>query len=366
MLELIETGLVYRNPKPHLRAVHAWHPSIVRLDSGELLCAFDLGQAVESLDYRTYLSRSRDDGKTWSEPVRLFLDNYAGPSTHTARISRTRSGTLLALGARFHRDDPEEGLTNRDTLGLVPMDVFTLRSVDGGATWDGPRIVKPPLVGPGFEICHTIIELPDGRWLAPMGTWKGWNGQAPSGMKAIALVSCDNGQTWPEYLNIMDAFKEGIIHFEQSIGLLPDGRLLAVAWAYHEPSGTSRHTPYCLSRDGRRFGSPRSTGLRGQTAKIRPLPDGRILCLYRRDDKPGLWANLSRLEEDQWVNLEEAPMWQGALSGMTGTDRGAEGLSNLKFGFPQMTLMADGTVFATFWCCEDGIHNIRWLRIKVA
>jgi hypothetical protein len=34
MIEVVETGLVYRNPKPYLRAIHAWHPTLVLLDGG--------------------------------------------------------------------------------------------------------------------------------------------------------------------------------------------------------------------------------------------------------------------------------------------------------------------------------------------
>jgi hypothetical protein len=51
MLEILETGLVYCNPIPHLKSVHASHPSLVRLDDGRLLAGFDLGEAVESLDH---------------------------------------------------------------------------------------------------------------------------------------------------------------------------------------------------------------------------------------------------------------------------------------------------------------------------
>jgi hypothetical protein len=264
-----------------------------------------------------------------------------------------------------------------------------------------PQAIQPPLVGPSFEICHSILELPDGRWLAPMGTWKGWNGEAPNGMKAIALVSRDQGRTWPEYLDVMDEWREKVIHFEQSMTRLPDGRLLAVAWAYHEPSGKSRPTPCAISGkqfeaasvrsrrpeeaelpiEGRptnppphvvgytvetNFSPPRPTGLRGQTAKIICLPDGRILCLYRRDDKPGLWANLSRIEGDEWINLAETSLWQGARSGMTGQASGADELGGLKFGFLQMVLLPNGEVFAVFWCCEDCINNIRWLRIRIS
>ena len=34
------------------------------------------------------------------------------------------------------------------------------------------------------------------------------------------------------------------------------------------------------------------------------MPDGRILCIYCRTDLPGLWAQLARLEGDDWINLD--------------------------------------------------------------
>lgn len=365
MIECNASGLVYRNPKPHLQAIHAWHPSLVLLDDGELVSTFDLGEAVESLDYRTYLSRSRDQGQTWSPPVRLFDDPVERRSTHTVRIARTADGTLVGFGARMFRDNPEEGLVNRHNLGYVPMDLIRLQSDDGGRSWHGPYTVTPPLLGPSFEICHCIRELRDGRWLVPTSTWKGWDGYAPNGMNAVAFVSHDRGQTWPEFIRVMTAYDQGIIHWEQSLVELPDGRLLSVAWAVEEASGKTLPTPYAISSDARKFGPRRPTGLRSQTAKILCLRDGRILCLYRRDDKPGLWANLSRIDGDDWINLEEQPVWQGGISGMTGQAVAGEELSALKFGFPTMLQMPDGHVMAVFWCVEDGIHNIRWVHLRV-
>ncbi len=191
MIEIVGTGVVYRNPKPFLRAVHAWHPSLVRLPAGDLLAAFDLGQGPESLDYRTYLARSHDEGRSWSAPVPLVRGGTGPGTTHSIRIGRVGDGTLVGFGGRYHRDDPEEGLVNRANLGYVRMDLVLTRSRDGGLTWSGPDAIDPPLVGPAFEVCHRVIELRDGRWLAPTSTWKGWDGQAPNGMKAVALVSRD-------------------------------------------------------------------------------------------------------------------------------------------------------------------------------
>jgi hypothetical protein len=309
MLECVETGLVYRNPKPHLKAIHAWHPSIARLDDGTLLAGFDLGEAVESLDYRTYLSRSRDDGRTWDAPVPWFHDPVPRRSIHSVRLGRMRDGTLIGFGGRCYRDDPDEGVTNRANLGYVPMDLILLRSQDGGHTWEGPTNIAPPLVGPSFEICHRVIELNDGCWLAPTATWKGWDGAAPNGMQAIALVSHDRGATWPGWISIVNQYDRGVVSWEQGLTQLRDGRLLAVVWCFDEKQGKSLPSRYAISEDGRTFGPPRENCLLGETAKLETLADGRVLCMYRRLDKPGLWANLVQIDGDRWINLAETPVW---------------------------------------------------------
>ena len=42
------TGLIYRNPKPHVRSVHAYFPSVVPVANGELLATLVLGDAFEA------------------------------------------------------------------------------------------------------------------------------------------------------------------------------------------------------------------------------------------------------------------------------------------------------------------------------
>ena len=146
--------------------------------------------------------------------------------------------------------------------------------------WSKPERLIPPLVGPAFEVAHGVIELQDGRWLWPTSTWKGWDGTAPNGMKAVGFVSHDRGKTWPEYIDIFDGYREGLIHFEQSVVVLPDGRLLACAWVLDERTSRTRDVVYAVSDDGRRFSQPRSTGLPGETSKLVALPDGRVVCLF--------------------------------------------------------------------------------------
>src|SRR5262249_21563293 len=202
MITCNSTGVVYSNPRPHLEAIHAWHPSLVELPNGTLLCAFDLGEAPESLDYRTFVASSDDRGATWSAPRPLVDDPAPGVSTHTIRISRLADGSLVGIGARFHRHNLEEGIANSATMGLVPMDLIQTSSSDSAQTWQQLSNGRPPLAGPGFEIGHAIMQLASGEWWAPTQTWPDWDGNAPNGMQAIALVSLDRGKSWPEYVPI--------------------------------------------------------------------------------------------------------------------------------------------------------------------
>jgi hypothetical protein len=361
MMTVLDTGLIYRNPKPHLWAIHTWHPSLVVLSGRELLTTFDIAQAVEAFDYHTVLCRSADAGRNWSAPEPLLTEPTPN-TTHSLRTCRLHDGSLMAFGAQWHRR-PGEGLTNRANLGFLPTDLIITRSRDAGRAWEPHRVVQPPLVGPSFEVCHPVVELSDGRLLWPTSTWKGWDGEAPNGMKCVALVSRDGSRTWPEYLDVMDDYAQGIINWEVSLREMPDGRLLAVTWSFHEPSGHTRPTRYTVSGDGRRFSAPRPTGFLAQTCKILPVGGDRVLCLYRRDDQPGLWATLAEMNDGAWTNLDEAPLWRGAGSGMTGQASRSDKLGDLRFGYPSPVLLPDGTVLVAFWCREKDVNNIRWIHL---
>jgi hypothetical protein len=363
---MIETGLIYRNPKPHLYSRQAAFPALVLLPSGELLASFAIGSGFEAADQHTELSRSGDGGRTWQLDGAVFNERVDHPTSANVRINRMPDGELIAFGVRSDRSRADEGLTNPETQGFVETELILLRSRDDGHTWQGPAIVEPPLVGPSFELCSPVVPLRDGRWLWPTSTWKGWDGDCPNGMKAIALVSHDQGQSWPEYVDVMDGRAEELIFWEQKIVDMGDGRLLAVCWTHDLAAGADRPVHYAISSDyGRSFGPPRSTGLHGQTSTPIWLGDRRLVCLYRRTDTPGLWASYAQIDGDEWVNQGELALWghQRAEGGMVGGENLSRAFTKLQFGLPAGVVLPDGQVFAAFWCVEDCIYNIRWSRI---
>lgn len=366
--KIIDTGLIYRNPRPHVISRHAYFPWVVFMDNGELLCSIVTGEAFESVDLDTFLVRSKDMGESWSQPMALLEKDEISLYSRIARISTLSNGEVVAILVKSHREDhPDEGLANPENLGFVPTEEFLVRSYDYGQTWDKPEKIDPPLIGPSFEACSPIVVLKDGRWLWPTSTWRGWDGYCPNGMKMVAWISYDKGKTWPEYMNVMDDSQKGIIYWESKIIELSQGSLLAVSWAYDEKAGRDLPNHFSISEDsGKAWSKPTSTGLLGQTMAISELPDGRILVVYRRMDKPGLWATLVRIKDENWVNESQFPLWGVQENSLT--DKSANmvhDFNNLKFGAPCITILPDQSAYIAFWCYENYVSNIRWLKINM-
>lgn len=373
MIELVGSDVVFRNPRPELVAVGAWHPSLVRLGATSWLCSFDLGQAPESHDYATHVSRSDDDGRTWSDPLRLVPPEPAPRATHSIRVGRLSDGRLLGVGPRFLRADADRGLINHPGLGYTEMELVLTSSEDEGRTWSAPRVIAPALPGP-FETCHAPLELASGRILWPTSTWMRWDGTAPEGMRAVALLSDDGGASWPDHLEVIDQWDRGVVSWEQSMVALDDGRLLAVVWSVRVEDGSTLPTTAVLTGPGdATFGDPLATGIRAQTAKIASLGGSTVLAVYRRHDEPGLWASIARVDPEAggWETLSSTLLWNGAGSGMDGRASVGEELSALEFGYPSIVVEpgpADGSrsVAVAFWCAEGGPTGVRLLRLRVS
>ncbi len=365
----VTTGILFRNPSPHVRSIHAYFPSVARHRGRELLATLVLAEAFEAVNGRVHWARSADGGRSWESRGAFG----AGPATEltseSGRITVVSDNHLVVLLQQSdRRQHPNEGLTNPATLGFVPTSFSIVESFDAGKTWGRPRRVEPPLEGPNFEICSSIKVLRDGRWLLPTSTWSGWNGELPNGNRMVAFVSEDAGRTWPTYLDIMSSPQNTQCFWESKIVELPDGGLLVPAWVYDKQAKADLPNQYTLSRDGGRTWLPlQSTRLEGQTLTPHLLEDGRVVCVYRRMDRSGLWAQVVRIQGDRWVNEGTQPLWGHGETGLTATTGSmAHNFHVLRFGAPSITSVGQNEVFVAFWCYEDCVSVIRWFRFQVA
>lgn len=365
----LDTGILFKNDKPHVKSIHAYFPSVAVLPDGSLIGMYTLAEAFEAANAQVHLSRSNDRGQTWEHQGRLCTDIADRITSTFGRLAISPEGELIANLVRFDRTDhPGEGLSNPENLGMVPANQLLMRSQNQGETWSEPEIVTSPLDNPEFEMCSPITFLQDGRWIWPTSLWRDWEGNLPYGNRMIAFVSKDRGATWPDYFDIMHSEKNNSTYWESKILEYPDGRLVAVAWCYDEELQVDLPNQYSISDDGGTTWSPlASTQIAGQTLTPYLLDDGKILNIYRRIDQPGLWACLSCIEDGQWVNYDQQPLWgHQSLEGTT--TRGgnmSENFAVLKFGAPHITRLPEGDLFVTFWCYEQSISVIRWFRFSV-
>lgn len=367
IVEIIDSGIVYRNPMPHIRSVQAYFPSVARLKNGDMVTAFSLGEAFESEDLHSFYSLSKDGGVTWQFCGGLFSALDDVPASDCCRISADADGRLVAFIIRHHRTRQDQGLANPENMGFVETDLMLMRSADEAVAWSSPEMITPPLAGPSFELCSPVVFLSDDRWIIPTSTWKGWDGHCPNGMKMVGLVSADRGQSWDTYIDIMADPEGKIIYWESKLIQLQDKSLLAVAWAFDTENNCDLPNHYAVSSDNARsFTPPVSTGLYGQTLACIQLDDGQILSVYRRIDKKGLWANISRIASGKWINTGQYPLWGYDQENLTGSDKNIiRNFNVLRFGAPNIINTGDDTAYIVFWCVEDCVSNIRWIKIKV-
>lgn len=367
-MQILDTGIIYRNPKAHVKSIHAYFPSVIKLDNGELLAGFALGEAFESADLHGYLSRSCDNGESWTLQGELIKRKTDGIYSDCMRLTALADGGVAAYVVRHDRTAyPNEGLTNPSNVGFVPTEMLLLRSSDYGKTFSDPEPIVPSVTGPEFEMCSPITVLSDGTWVLPTSTWKDWNGNSAGGARMVALVSDDQGKTWPRHWEVMHNVEDSIIYWESKIIELADGGLLAVAWGYDDANAVDLPNQYAISRDkGESWTEPASMGIQGQTLAAMLLPDDDVLCVYRRIDQPGLWASRCRVVGNSFKVIDSLPLWGWNASGLTShTSNMAQNFNVLRFGAPCCVKLENGSVLIAFWCYEDCVSNIRWITLSI-
>lgn len=364
-ITIVDTGLVYENPRVAGDRIHVQQPSLIMLTAKEFVATFILDHIDKEFSGRVVVSRSMDAGNTWDIEGNV-IDGPPPSTTHSMPASMLSDGSLIGVVQMNYFDENHPSSVNVETYGRVPGKLYIVRSYDGGHHWTKPSLLEPPLAGPGWEVCHHVLELANGRLLIPTATWRGWDGESPSGEQTVAFISDDGGRTWPRHSIIFDGRDTLLTHWEKSVIQLSDGGILAVAWVYDTSTNQTFPSVYTTSNNnGESFSRPIKIGFLAQTCKIIQIRDGRILAIYRRHDQPGLWATVARINGGHWTNLSSSLVWQGAESGMSGERSGAEELQDLKFGYPNSAQLPNGDILVLFWCQEEGATNIRWTRLRI-
>jgi sialidase-1 len=366
-LEHLGEHIIYENPKPNLFSRHAYFPGLTQLASGELLALHIIAEAFDAANGTTYISRSMDQGKTWKLHRKLYDKFVVGFLTSdTLKPTLLRDGTLVALGYRFHRLDPEDEIADVNTGGFLPGDDVAAFSKDEGHTWTVPTII-PRRLPELYELSGPCIELRNGELLAVCGLMPLPDGTHPSCNGGIGLRSKDGGKTWDDSVRF---FPQGdMTAWESRVIEMQEGRLVAITWAYDLKTGKHLPNHVVVSHDnGHTWGVPINTGIMGQASNLLWIKDNLLLSIHtHRAKNPGLYVRLVDITEDNWIVLKEKVIWGRNMGQQTRRGQTVEQMfGSLRFGQPSLLRLNNGEILASYWSVENCQGRVKVHRLRLS
>jgi len=365
MIKPLENITVYQNPKPALCNRQAAFPGVIRVSEKELLALFVIGEAFESVDSRTYISKSSDNGLTWSAPLPLYdqsKQNMPWPVTDCYKPTLLKSGTILAAGYGFFRKDISKGISEiAEISGELPdgANYLTL-SHDKGQTWSPPKEISHQF-GRFLEISGPCLETSEGKLIiaAPVFTLK------KGAQRGVVLESTDEGSCWR---HIGDYNSEtNIAAWETRIIETETGTLIALYWAYHIDKQEHLPNQFTYSSDGgKTWSRPQSTGFMGQASNLISIGSNKILTVHcQRSDNPGIFIRVVDFSGNTWKVVQEEMVWNGGMIKKKHDTAISKEFAALKFGQPSLLSLSNSEFYLFFWCTETCMYKIKAIKFSL-
>lgn len=220
--------------------VNCISPGLVRLADGRLMIAYSWRSSgnAEKTHAAKMVRFSSDDGKTWSERVRITPDNHEYHTGCHDRCLQLRSGRIVV---QCHTLFP--GRVRKE------MGVYSAYSDDGGRTWRRSAVLAEKRTNYFEE--GSMVERADGSLLMALRASRG---------NSYFTESRDDGASWTE------PRPSGIVApmAPTVLARLPESDDLLMIWNSHYVPGAPHSVTRCpllcaVSRDhGRTWGLPRA------------------------------------------------------------------------------------------------------------
>lgn len=358
-MKRLEEFTIYQNPAPLLLSRQATFPGIVQLANGELVALFCIGQAFDAADTRTYVSRSSDEGRTWSEPVRLSPKEQVPQESESMKPLLLRDGTLIAAGYVFVRPTPLTPVVDPETFELLRLRNKVCSSSDGGRSWSEPHYID--VEGQPLELSGPCIELTSGRIVgatAPFHLHK-------DGHAGWIIASEDKGRTWRKLSEFYRSPAGNVSAWECRLCEMSPGKLAVIAWAYDNASGKNLDNILALSDDGGETFRLVETGVHGQASNVMSLGGDKLLTIHAHREAPvGLVVRRVDLSGGRFGVEEELDLFQDAAMGSDSADIRKQ-FGSLKFGQPSLLKLMGGDILAACWSFENSQYVIKGFRLAL-
>ncbi len=207
---------------------------------------------------RALITRSKDLGKTWSQPVTLV--DTPGDDRHPC-VTQLADGTLVC---QFFVIDNWYGYKAPPPGRNKNSRVATIRSTDNGKTWSEPIFVPSPFKYYD-RMCSKIAILPGGSLLMSTYGMDEWGKPTELGV----YRSDDKAKSWRFVSRLKGVIKE---IDEPAICVAADGSIVMVA----RPDGE-----IAFSYDeGETWTRPKGSGIKVVAPALFKLKDNTIVCVF--------------------------------------------------------------------------------------
>src|SRR5260370_19053003 len=163
---------------------------MVRLPNQQILCSYERGR-------RIYVRSSRDEGHTWEQETPVAAYQFGGAANPEMLV--LQNGWILL------------SYNERPGDGIHPFTIMTTLSKDGGATWEGGRLVYEAGINSGTGCWEPAqIQLFSGEIQLYFANEKPYPDTTE---QEITMVrSLDNAATWsqPKRISLRPGFRDGI------------------------------------------------------------------------------------------------------------------------------------------------------------
>lgn len=373
-MKILDRGLVFQGQDGSEESSACFHGVCV-LPDGRWLVAFRASpKKSDTFPQRVLLTRSDDEGKTWSRPVEPWenQDISGVPGVwRAAQPTALGSSRIAVVLYWMDASDPSRPFFNEETEGLLDSRLFLTLSDDAGQTWSTPRQLDTSPFTMPTPITGPILLLHDGTWALQFETNKSYLDSSVWHHKSVLMYSADEGKSWPEFSEVAADPEARIFYWDQRPSVLADGSLLDLFWTFDRQQAVYLNIHARLSQDnGATWSELWDTGVPGQPAPAVSLPGGRLAMPYvDRERAPAIKLRTSSDGGRTWPDATEMvlddPLNRTQEAGKTSMQDAWSEMAAFSVGLPTTARLPNKDLLVVYYAGPKTDHTgIHWVRLR--